>query len=961
MPPLPPIASAMSAALPSRDAFNKFLSQHARLLEIETPLPSAALVVEKFSGREGISELFRFDIDCLSTSVNFELKKLIGEEVTLRLLQVDDSRRTWHGIVTEAAQLGGDGGLARYRVAVEPWLAEARYRQDCRIYQEKNAIELVEAVLGDYPRRRLDIRVSGQTTTNLPKYAITTQYRERDLDFVQRILARDGLSFYFEHDQTQDKGGSGQDDGAQPQSQHTLVIVDSTYAWPACVQENIRFHRLSATEAEDSIHTLSTSRQVQPTAVTVASWDYRNLVAHSAQENTVANSGELPTLEDYSGAGQFRYTKAADAERVAKNRMQAYELATKTVFIEGSARQLDAGRAFNLTEHSDFKAGDNRLLALWVEHEAANNIEPGMRQVIDHPGVEYGSYRNRAALVRAKIPVVPQWRPAPSIVGLHTALVVGVDGEPVSTDRDLRVKIQLPWQRGENPNPGGLNTEKGNAPGNQASGIWVRVSQASAGPNWGANFTPRIGTEVLVEFVEGDGDRPLIVGSLYNGQDDQPFAAGVDSGVNHPGVISGYHTPTLDNSGYNQWLTDDAGGQLRQRVMSSTAATQLNLGYLVQQSANSANRGAWRGEGFELATDGWSCLRGAQGLLISACARPNGASTQLDAAEAKSQLKSAQDLGKALSDSASAQKALKLESHDSGKAVESLIKTIDPAQDGKYEGVIGGQVATKPSGDARSGGDPVERFSKPIILADTPASMLFATPAASTLFAGKTLTAVAKDDAQISVAHTLSNVSGKTTSLYTHSGGIQAIAANGPVSLQAHTDKLEVLADKSVTVTSVNDEIEILAQEKIRLVAANAEVVLDGGNITFRCPNTWSVKGSSHAFTGPASDPANPQALPTGNAAKQSEELLTDGLYKGKYELFKTDNRSFEGYNYEIRSMSGKLLDSGKTDAAGYAKLVTTPQEEPIAAYKSIMRETERITENWQGKLASATARVQAT
>jgi type VI secretion system secreted protein VgrG len=611
MPPLTSIASAVAAALPGRDAFTRFLSQRARLLEIETPLPSAALVVEKFSGREGISELFRFDIDCLSTSVNFELKALLGEEVTVRLLQADGSKRAWHGIVTEAAQLGGDGGLARYRLTIEPWLAEAGCRRDCRIHQEKNAIELVEAVFAQYPRARFDVRVAGQVASALPKYAITTQYRELDLDFVRRILARDGLSFYFEHDQSQN---SGQGD-SQPHSKHTLVIADSTYAWPACVQDNIRFHRLSATEAEDSIHTLSTTRQVQPTAVTLASWDYRNLVAHSAQETTVADNGELPTLEDYSGAGQFRYTKAADAERVAKNRMQAYELATKTITTEGSARGLDAGHAFNLTEHSDFAAGDNRLLTLWVEHEAANNIEPGMRKVVDHPGVEYGSYRNHAALVRAKIPVVPQWRPDPTIEGLHSALVVGLDNEPVSTDRDLRVKVQFPWQRGDKPNPGGLNADKANAPGNQTSGTWVRVAQASAGPNWGANFTPRIGTEVLVEFVEGDGDRPMIVGGLYNGQDEQPFAAGVDSGVNHPGVISGYHTPTLDNSGYNQWLTDDAGGQLRSRVMSSTASTQLNLGYLIQQNANSANRGAWRGEGFELATDGWSCLRGAQGLL----------------------------------------------------------------------------------------------------------------------------------------------------------------------------------------------------------------------------------------------------------------------------------------------------------------------------------------------------------
>jgi type VI secretion system secreted protein VgrG len=510
--------------------------------------------------------------------------------------------------------------------------------------------------------------------------------------------------------------------------------------------------------------------------------------------------------------------------------------------------------------------------------------------------------------------------------------VVGIEGEPVSTDRDLRVKVQFPWQRGDKPNPGGLNADKANAPGNQTSGTWVRVAQASAGPNWGANFTPRIGTEVLVEFIEGDPDRPIIVGGLYNGQDDQPFAAGVDSGVNHPGVISGYHTPTLDGSGYNQWVTDDAGGQLRQRVMSSTAATQLNLGYLVQQNANSANRGAWRGEGFELATDGWSCTRGAQGLLLSACARPNGASTQMDSAEALSQLKAAQDLGKALSDSASAQKALKLAGHDPNKAVDSFIKIIDPKQEGKYEGAIGGQAATKPTGNARSGGDSVERFAKPIILADTPASMVFATPAATTLYAGRNLMGIFRNDAQISVAHTFSNVSGQTTSLYTHSGGVTAIAANGPVSLQAHTDKLDVLADKSITVTSVNDEIELLAKT-IRLVAGNAEIVLDGGNITMRCTHVWDVKGSNHAFTGPASDPASLPALPQGVAGVDPNWIELTHHYD--------DLEPVQGATYKVKYDNGAIIQ-GAVDANGFGR------KEGVPAGGGYVEWTEDVR-NWLG------------
>ena len=123
----------------------------------------------------------------------------------------------------------------------------------------------------------------------------------------------------------------------------------------------------------------------------------------------------------------------------------------------------------------------------------------------------------------------------------------------------------------------------------------MRLSPSQAGPNWGAHFVPRIGTEVLVGFIDGDIDRPHIVGSLYNGQDPLPWAAGVASGANHPGVIAGHHSVTLEGAGFNQWLTDDAPGQLRTRLATSSATSQLSLGYLIHQAPASAQRGAWRG------------------------------------------------------------------------------------------------------------------------------------------------------------------------------------------------------------------------------------------------------------------------------------------------------------------------------------------------------------------------------
>jgi type VI secretion system secreted protein VgrG len=175
------------------------------------------------------------------------------------------------------------------------------------------------------------------------------------------------------------------------------------------------------------------------------------------------------------------------------------------------------------------------------------------------------------------------------------------------------VKIQFAWQRGQGANPGGLphNTDdRGNAPGDATSGTWVRVAEALAGPNWGTQFTPRIGTEVLVDFIEGYMDRPVVVAQLYTGSDAPPFAAGVDSGVNHAGALPGIHSLNFDKSGFNQWQLDDTRGQVRTRLATSSATTQLNLGYLIQQAPSSAHRGGYRGSGFELRTDAWGVVRG---------------------------------------------------------------------------------------------------------------------------------------------------------------------------------------------------------------------------------------------------------------------------------------------------------------------------------------------------------------
>ncbi|MCK7513683.1 MAG: DUF2345 domain-containing protein [Desulfobacterales bacterium] len=252
-------------------------------------------------------------------------------------------------------------------------------------------------------------------------------------------------------------------------------------------------------------------------------------------------------------------------------------------------------------------------------------------------------------------------------------------------------------------------------------------------------------------------------------------------------------------------------------------------------------------------------VRAGEGILISASARTNAQSTQMDVAESVAQLTAAAETAKALSDAASQQSALPLQAN---AAQTDFIKAIDPQQDGKHAGSVGGQEAKKAAPDSRDPGEPTERFARAFIVNEAPADIGLSTPASTVLFAGGHLHTTVQQDLHVASAHTVSTAVGAGASWFSHSGGIKSIAQAGSQTIQAHTDQLDILADQSLTVTSSNDEIHLLAKEKIVLQAEQSSVTLEGSNITFACPGKFSVKGGGIAFLGAGKSPAELDGLP---------------------------------------------------------------------------------------------------
>ncbi|HJV87496.1 MAG TPA: type VI secretion system tip protein TssI/VgrG [Noviherbaspirillum sp.] len=938
-------------------------TQDTRLLRLATSLGADKLLVECIDGREALSDTWRFTITALSSDAHLDLAAPLGHPALLEWRTQDGSLRPIHGHVAAFERLSAEGGFARYRLTLEPWLAFLRHRRDSYVWQGKTVPEIIAEIFSDYqgngmlaPAWRLALADESQYRPR----ELCTQFEESDLAFVERLLAEEGMFYWFEHAADPASPGFGS---------HTLVIADHNDAFAPNPQAEMRFHRSAAVERSDSITTWHAQRRIGTNTIHLGSWNERTASMVDTELESAHDNGELPKLACIDHPGMRRFDNRDAAERSARLQLQAHEARNKTYRGDSSVRTLAPGTTFLLSGHAihdTARLQDGAHAATFavtrVRHRARNNLGSAARTLIDglfantspSPGTtdDEPEYHNSFTALRADITWRP-WtedghgallHPKPHVTGVHTAIVVGLPGEDITTDRDHRIKVQMHWQRGarsqsRRPHPQGDD----NAPGHDGAHVWVRVAEAAAGPNFGSSFLPRIGQEVIVDYLEGDIDRPIIIGSLYNGrgmEDAQgnevaqgagptvgnapAWFAGNSGGHAHNAILSGFKTQETGRSkdgqgGHNALVFDDTSGQLGTRLYTTQHATQLNLGHIKRQRDNERRQS--HGHGAELTTDAHGALRASQGLLVSADASPNAGSGQMDASEAHAQLKQAHALQMALAGTAQRQQAFSGAAFDKARheqpettlarQIESLEQTVEGI--GSAEG---GGAGTAPA------------FGRPDLVMSAPAGIALMTP--QDMHASANATTVTGDiDVTATVGRNFAGAAKNGISLFTSGDanakrkehgeiGIKLHAAQGKVDVQAQSAALKAAADKGVHVTSTHAMVEVVAKDHVLLTAGGAYVRIGGGSIEIHAPGKVEFKAGMKEMSGPASLHTAVDSLPNPEPSVDPQMPL----FSQQIDLSHMATNEEPGFNtarkrYWIVREDGKLISSGITSTEG--------------------------------------------
>jgi type VI secretion system secreted protein VgrG len=864
-----------------------------RRVTLRSPLGDA-LQFHRLIGREALHQLFEFELDLLGRSNAIESKALLGKPATVAV-QTETGIRYLGGIVTRFGLSHEDDRQAFYSMRLRPWLWLATRRTDFRVFQGQTVPEIVAAVLGRYGHP-----LEQKLSRGYRPWSYCVQYHESDFDFISRLCEHEGIYFWFRHEA----------------EQHVLVFADDIAGSHAPLPggKTVRYHphekagMTGGLEASERIYEWAFSDEVRSGHHFNDDHDFEKPKADLTSLRQMPPGHDHDNFERYEWPGGF--VRHEDGESYARIRTEEQLSERSRASGRSNLRELAPGYTFTLTHHPREDQNTEHLL-ISVTYDLQENL-----QASEGANASEGSVQRFVFDVQ---PTTYAWRPKrttakPRTRGPQTAVVVGPASEEIWTDQYGRIKVQFHWDRlGQH---------------NENSSCWVRVSTGWAGATFGAAALPRIGQEVIVDFLNGDPDYPIVIGRVHNA-DEMP--AWQLPGQAH---LSGLRSRELKGGQSNHLALDDTSGKIQIQLKSDHQSSSLSLGHIARIE-DASGRKDLRGQGFELRTDGHGAVRAAMGLLITTELRSNAQAHITDMRETVGRLTQGRDLHESLSEAAKSTKAH--EAGDQDEVARSLKEQNDAIK-----------------GNGAGGGNPAQgqfpEFQEPHLTLASPAGIQ-STAQGSTHIVSVEHTAITSGaHASFATGNSFLVSAKDSVRMVAFNNGIRMAAAAADIDITALKDSINVLAKLNIKMEA--NRITITAKEEVVINGGSSYTRWDSGGIESGTNGRWRAHAASHSMVGPKSVPVPSIELKLPN--------LDLGPYKADYQLFKADNRPFEGYAYEIHDRHRKRLESGDTSKAGQTRLVNSEMAIGLKGYKSIMRESERVTENWPSVLGAKAREAEA-
>jgi type VI secretion system secreted protein VgrG len=833
------------------DKFGFGIQKRAISVQFSNLELNSQIMLQRVDGYHGINDGLSAELICISTNPFIELKQFIGCQVAVD--QVTDSGKLFrsNGIITGASQGQSDGGFSLYRLTMQDPTSLWHKRRNSRVFMNKSVVEICEIIFKEWQLKSslfassLKLDTSG-LTKDYEVRPFSMQSNESDYTYLTRIMREESINWLIDEF---NYSVSNSDQSIEPQK---LRLIDDNAQFKALERRSIRYHRSNATEQYDSITSFIAERNLQPTAIHVQRWQADSLSQedasgsvlsshkHSAQRDNESLSLEQAWsispawISDLKGEDQATASGNSQLDKLNKHLNQYQALQAKYFIAHSSVRDTQVGYWFQLIDHPELEknhSGSDKEFLIFSKHFYNQNNFPKDIQdqvekllTLNHWQINKNSEQERQAneltLVRRNIDIVPEYDPLEHRPTAHVqrAKVVS-DGEEIHVDEWGRIKVRFLFTRAED------HAHDGGAGSNDTDtdSAWVDVLTPWAGEGYGARFLPRKDEIVVIDFFDGNIDRPFVTGRIHEAQRN-PTKFDIRGQLPDTKKLSGIRSKEVGGDGYNQLRFDDTTGQISTQLHSSHGATQLNLGNLSHPKDKAESDG--RGEGFELRTDHAGAIR-SKGLYISTFVQDKAADTHLETKEAIQNFTESLESMKVLSEYAVKQKA---EAADMLQNIDRYIKTIET------------------------------QWSD--LKATKDALMLLASPESMSLVSGKDIHINALDSITVGGGQSV-NVSTdqhlilnakKKVSVFAGEEDLKIYAAKGKFDLQSQDNVFDVSARLDVKITSSEGKVEIHSPNEIIFKAKDSALKINGDGVTVITPNKFTAKAGQHLFTTGASE-----------------------------------------------------------------------------------------------------------